>query len=188
MVNDALKELDAMKAVMEGIADLSEESAKRVLVWVCERYGFEPGAPRRGSLGRGGASGNGHAGDEPLDYQDLSQLYEAANPKTENEKVLVASFYLHKVKGIQSLESAAVNKELRELGHPISNITKTYGSLIKQKPALAIQTKSGSGKRGRKKYRLTVAGINAVEKMLGRALSNAADVPEEDDIAEETES
>ena len=186
MLDTALQELDAMKGVMSSLTGLSEDSAKRVLAWVCERYGLPTVSGRRVSPNRGAGS-NGGDGSEAVEFEDLSQIYEAAMPKTENEKVLVASYFLHKVKGIQALESATVNKELRELGHPISNITKTYSSLIKQKPGLAIQTKSGSGKRGRKKYRLTVAGFNAVEKMLGKALSDASDIPQEDDFDEQHE-
>jgi DNA-binding PadR family transcriptional regulator len=49
----------------------------------------------------------------------------------------------------------------------VSNITTALSSLIERKPQLVIQTrKSGNSKQARKRYRLTDAGIRAVERMI----------------------
>ncbi|HEY1975544.1 MAG TPA: hypothetical protein VGG89_03250 [Candidatus Baltobacteraceae bacterium] len=164
MVEDAIKELDSMKGVMESLAQLSDDSARRVLVWVCERYDLAPAAKRKIAF-------RGADADASIEeFQDLASLYAAAAPKTETQKVLVAGYFFQKIKGNSDLDSGLLNRELRHLGHSISNITSAFSSLMKQKPQLAIQThKTGASRQGRKKYRLTVAGLSSVENLLGRA-------------------
>jgi len=94
-------------------------------------------------------------------------LYEAANPRTEPQKVLVAGYWFQKLRGQSDVDGQQINTELKQLGHGVTNITRTLGSLINKKPQLVIQThKSGKTKQARKKYRLTAEGIRAVEQML----------------------
>jgi hypothetical protein len=174
MVDVALQELEAMKVIMEAVLGLPEDSRVRVIGWVAERAGLQMGKQIKVSGGFGQVR-DSNGSDGSRQFEDLPALYEAASPRTETDKVLVASYFFQKIKGQASLESFALNKELKNLGHAISNITKAFTTLSAQKPQLAIQThKSSSGKMGRKKYRLTLAGINAVERMLGQAPSTDA--------------
>jgi DNA-binding PadR family transcriptional regulator len=65
------------------------------------------------------------------------------------------------------LEGFTLNKELKNLGHGVSNITSALDTLMSRKPALVIQTKkSGTSKQARKKYKLTLEGLRAVERMV----------------------
>ncbi len=69
--------------------------------------------------------------------------------------------------GADSFDSQSANTALKNLGHAIANITMALGALIKQKPALVLQTKkSGKSRQARKTFKLTVAGIKAVEDMI----------------------
>lgn len=82
-------------------------------------------------------------------------------------KPLVVGYWFQVLQGEQDLDGFQINKELKHLGHGVSNITTALSSLIDRKPQLVIQTrKSGNSKQARKRYRLTDAGIKAVERML----------------------
>jgi hypothetical protein len=77
---------------------------------------------------------------------------------------------MQKSSGLDTFDSAAVNRELKHLGHGVGNITSAFNDLISQKPALAMQTaKSGKSKQARKKYKITRAGEKAVLEMLLRS-------------------
>lgn len=59
-------------------------------------------------------------------------------------------------------------RALKHLGHPIRNITSVFDNLKARKPALVMQLKeSGTSRQARKSYKLTVAGKQAVEMMVG---------------------
>jgi hypothetical protein len=56
---------------------------------------------------------------------------------------------------------------LKNLGQGLANITNAIDGLRNQKPALVLQLKkSGKSQQARKTYKLTVAGIKAVEVMI----------------------
>jgi hypothetical protein len=60
-----------------------------------------------------------------------------------------------------------VNKELKNLGEGILNITSALDALKAQKPALALQLKkAGKSRQARKTYKVTVAGLKFVENMI----------------------
>jgi hypothetical protein len=60
-----------------------------------------------------------------------------------------------------------LNRELKNLGHEVGNITRALQGNIDEKPALVLQLrKSGGTKQARKIYKLSVAGIKAVEARL----------------------
>ena len=85
----------------------------------------------------------------------------------ESEKALVGGYWIQKCEGVSTFESATVNRELKQLGHAVVNITSAFDYLKDQKPALAVQTaKSGKSKQARKKYMITKAGEKYVERMI----------------------
>jgi len=100
-------------------------------------------------------------------FDTFAELYAAASPSKDPEKVLVAAYWHQEVKGQKELTSVVLNKDLTNLGHRITNINMKFDSLIGSKPQLALQLKkSGSAKQARKKYKLTKAGIAKVQGML----------------------
>jgi len=97
----------------------------------------------------------------------LPDLYGTISPSSEADRALVVGYWLQVLQGEQDLDSFQINKELKNLGHGVGNITNALTSLIQRKPQLVIQTrKSGSSQQARKRYRLTDAGLKAVERML----------------------
>ena len=60
-----------------------------------------------------------------------------------------------------------VNKELQDLGHSLKNVTQAFSALKDRTPAFAIQLrKAGKSQQARKLYKLTKAGLDAVNSML----------------------
>jgi hypothetical protein len=70
----------------------------------------------------------------------------------------------------ETFDGFTANKELKQLGKGMANITIAIDALRNEKPdARALQVgKSGKSQQARKTYKLTVAGIKAVEAMINR--------------------
>ena len=155
-------EIDAMKAIDTAMGSLDPNEAKRVLRWAVDKFGqSEVGV----DLGRGARSAVGH-GPSP-DFERISDLMDAALPDSVVEHVLLASYWFQVIQGRENFTGQEINSELKDLGHPASNITDSYNSLIKRKPPAVRQVqKTGSTKQARKLYRLTNEGVRAVERML----------------------
>jgi hypothetical protein len=101
------------------------------------------------------------------DYEDLADLYNAANPTSDVQRALVAGYWFQVVEGNTTFASQTLNTALKDLGHGLSNITKALTALQQQRPALASQVKkAGKSRQARKVYKLTRAGITEVERML----------------------
>ncbi len=150
-----------MASVAEILSGLEPEAAERVLRWAAGRFGVSLG--QRTTM------------IKPRKESDLADstttafadFFAELHPTTENDKVLVAGYWSQQIQGQDELDALQVNSELRHLGHAISNITRTFGRLMDQKPQLAIQThKGGTSKQARKRYRITAEGIRVVERMV----------------------
>jgi hypothetical protein len=100
-------------------------------------------------------------------YETFADLYDASTPTSTPQKALLAGYWLQVCQEAQSFDGHSVNKELKNLGHGLSNVTNAVEALKTQKPALALQlAKSGKTQQARKTYKITVAGIKAVEAMI----------------------
>ena len=162
-------ELRAMQDVLKAIEALDEATKKRVIVWASERLGISVGrvnsAPRA-STGAGRNSENSETNQEGT-FSTFAELFNAASPANNPQKALVAAYWLQVCSGQDQYSSQSVNKELQDLGHAIQNVTQAFTQLKDKKPALAIQVKkSGKSQQARKLYKLTRAGIDAVNSLL----------------------
>lgn len=168
-------ELEAMLAVHSALETLDDDARSRVLAWAADRYRIRMAKPRH--LGSSATSGKAEdSGSHEQDgksangrdaYEHFADLYHAADPKTETDRALVGGYWFHVVQGDGTFTSYRVNEELRNMGHPVSNITRAYDRLQAKKPALVRQVKkSGRSKQSHKIYKLTGEGVAAVEAML----------------------
>lgn len=161
------KELSAMQAISDSLTELEDEDAiRRVLQWAAAKHGVELIGDRFSARGRSHSSDvdSSHTGSK---YNDIADLYDAANPATEPEKVAVAAFWFQEIEGNGDFDSQSLNTELKNLGHGIGNITRALDNLIGRKPRLVIQTrKSGTSQQARKRYKLTTEGIKFVKAMI----------------------
>ena len=147
-------EISAMAKVAEALEDLDESTRSRVLKWASDRFDVVLAQPALQVQQPATAS--------------ASEISEETSPSTHPERVLVAGYWHQVIQGQSDLTSGALNKDLKDLGYAVSNISEKFDSLMGTKPQLAIQLKkSGNSRQARKKYKITKAGIDKVNQMLG---------------------
>lgn len=169
-------EIDAMSAVATALADLEEEAQGRVLRWAAERYGVAMNLSTVGRRGGGDEEQRNGAGEPVTDeeiaeeapvYEHFAELFAKAQAKTDPDKALVAAYWLQAIQGQTTWQSAALQKELKNLGHAIGNITDALSSNMRKKPQRIIQLqKAGNAKQARKTYKVTHEGLVYVQGML----------------------
>jgi hypothetical protein len=172
-------ELEAINAVLTALENLPEEESKiRVLTYVTSRLKLDS-VVTLGLQSRRVEPSKETDSDEEIETEDVAndklkfssfaELFDSANPLSRSDKALVAGYWIQVIQGNDDVAGAAINLELKHLGHRLSNITGAIDSLRNCKPALVVQLrKSGNTKQARKKYKVTDAGIKAVQAMLRR--------------------
>lgn len=104
--------------------------------------------------------------DEVEAFEHFADLYDATDPQNDADTTLVGAYWFQVVEAEGSFKGYTVNEALRNMGQGVSNITRTCDRLQAQQPALVRQmAKSGKSKQNRKTYKLTNAGVKAVEAM-----------------------
>lgn len=163
----AISEGEAITTVDKVLSELDEDAAARVLRWASEKYGKSPSeAALRDPL-------NQNPPQPTNQFDEIADLMAAVGPKSGVERVLVGTYWFQVINGHPNVTGQQVNDALKNLGHAVSNITDAFSNLIARKPQLAMQVeKTGSSRQARKKYKLTIAGINEVKRLLA---------PEEDE-------
>lgn len=169
-------ELDAMLAMKEALEVLEPEVQERVVWWAIKRFDL---SVKTGS-GNGSKdedldeddsadqdSRKDHGGGEGVQFEFFAELYDAAGPTTDKDRLLVACYWQQKIIGEVAFHAFSLNKELKNLGHGVDDISRKLDALIKEKPALVLQLKkAGSTRQAKKTYKLTVEGIKKVEAMI----------------------
>jgi len=162
---DAATEAKAIADVVEALRPLDVGAIVRVLDWASKRYAS--GLHRDAPGGPSPMAVTSPREDEETDARDLAELYTAADPRTESESVLIAAYWHHVSRKTDVLDSQALNRDLKNLGRGVANVTRACSVLIQQRPALMLQVKkSGSTKQARKQYRLTAAGLQRARELL----------------------
>jgi hypothetical protein len=157
-------EIRAMREVAGALGQLDSEAIRRVLRWAIERYQLRSISPPSEAAEAASASAT------PKTFLNIADLFDSANPQSGLDKVLVAAYWFQVVQQEEDLDAFLLNKELRHLGYPSTNITRDLDALGQRSPRFVIQVrKSGKTRQARKRYRLTREGIRAVEQMLQEA-------------------
>jgi hypothetical protein len=158
----AQQELEAMAGVATALDRLEPPARARVLRWAADHFDLANVVQ-----GAGAASGGGGSRDQQEQFSDIYAMFEAGTPATEEERALLAGYWLQVGESKASFGATAANAALRQMGIGASNIARAYQSLIDRKPALVQQlSKSGRSKQARKQYRLTAAGLKAAQELL----------------------
>lgn len=171
---DPLKELEAMKKVAEVLKDLEPDSARRILEWASDHFNIQikqldAGAEKKGHDKGDSSERKDALKDDAKAYNDVPDFYSAVSPTTDAEKVLTISYWKQVYDGASDVDSFNVNKELKDLGHAVGNVTRAFGLLQKSKPQLAVQTrKHGTSQQARKLYRVTGEGKKYIESMISK--------------------
>ena len=155
------KELEALTSIQKTLEDVDDDEAqKRIVAYLVSRYGTAEAVQGRRTPRR-------DVTEQEFEFADVADLYHAAQPQTEAEKALVAGYWFQVREKQKDFGAQVVNTALKNLGERVSNITTAMSALADRKPALAIQVKKkGTTRQARKQYRLTTAGIEAVERMV----------------------
>jgi hypothetical protein len=160
------KEVAAMGTISQALTELPPNAVARVVRWAAERFGVTMSDTKKATQ-RGADASGPDEGHKETEFTDLASFYDAANPQDNGERVLVVAYWFQQIQLATELESQQINKELKQLGHGIDNITKAVSALTGAKPRLAIQIKkSGSTRQARKTFKLTTEGIKRVKTML----------------------
>jgi hypothetical protein len=107
------------------------------------------------------------AAEAPV-FEHFAELFAAAQPKSNEDKALVAAYWLQAVQGQDKWQAQALSQELKNLGHAIANITDALTSNMRKKPQRVIQLqKTGNSRQARKVYKVTHEGLVYVQGMLG---------------------
>ena len=166
-MTDEDKEIAAITQISKVLSGLEKDEIDRVLRWAADKYGASfvgqrvlgPGQTDQEKIVE--SEGNG---GKP--YENFAEFYNAINPSTEPERMLVAGYWFQVIDGSQTLTSLQINSALKNLGHGISNAARAMGVLIDQKPRLVMQIKKkGPNRQGRKEFKLTMEGTKKVESM-----------------------
>ena len=161
-------EISAMAAIVQALTPLEEEARERILCWANQRF-KDTTAHAVVSRAPGREPCADEKAGESMRYEQIHDVFDAANPTTGPDRVLVAGYWFQVYEHHDDLEGMTLNRALKDLGHVSANITRDLDSLINRTPHLVQQIKKeGSTRQARKKYRLTREGIRAVEKMLNR--------------------
>jgi len=161
-------EIQAMNTIVETLEALEVPQRANVLRYINGRYGGRPPAMPRGF--ESGEPGDGAS--SAAAFADLGDLFDKANPQNQSDRVLVVAYWKQVIEGAESFEAFPVSKELKHLGHGVTNITSALDSLIQQSPKLVLQVaKSGKTRQARKRYKVTREGIRRVQAMTNAAQS-----------------
>lgn len=157
-------EIKAMSEIANALSVLEPETINRVLKWAFDRYQVKL-SPPIAPLPKERSEKEFVRGE----FADFASLFDAVNPQLAIERALVAAYWFQVIESNDDFDSQTLNRELKNLGHPSTNITRDLDILISKTPRLAMQLrKSGSSKQARKTYKLTTEGIRAVERMIAR--------------------
>jgi hypothetical protein len=162
-------ELEVMGDIAKALSRIPEDGARRrILDWAYSRFNVVQGKLGTALSNRPTAAIDGSAVSFQ-DYASLGDLFAATDPSDETERALVAAIWVQTHEGNGSFSAQAVNGSLTHMGHGVSNITRTLGTLMTTKPRLVIQLeKAGKSRQARKTYKVTLEGERTVRGLLTR--------------------
>ena len=169
--SSASGEFIAIKKIHDELEPLKPDARKRVLDYLISLLDVNV-AGRHVSLVKGltitGEAELGADADVSEGFAAFAELFDAAHPKNNADKALVAGYWLQDHDGVEGFDAQSANNLLKNLGHGLANVTVALTALKEQKPALVLQLKkSGSSQQARKTYKVTMAGFKAVRSMIG---------------------
>jgi len=164
------EEFEAIRTVYKALEALDEDARARVMNYVTSRLNISREHDAEVETPDSAANLDAALRQEQClapKFDSFAELFDAARPSSNQNMALVAGYWLQVCQDQSGFDGQSANSELKNLGQRIENITAAMNSLRAQKPALVIQLKkSGRSQQARKTYKVTVAGIKAVEAMI----------------------
>lgn len=164
---DLDSEIAAMSAISNALTDMDPDAQGRVLRWAGERFGVTIDAGKKQSGGRDEVVEDEVVDESPA-FGSFAELFAAADPKSNEEKALIAAYWVQVHQGNDTWQSRPLNAMLKQAGHHIANITDALTKNMKKRPQRVVQMgKAGNAKQANKTYKITTEGIGYVQGMLG---------------------
>ena len=170
MAHSSQDEISAMQAISEALELLDDNERSRVMNWAIDRFaisvrGLAPKAPiveQSDAILETAAS----------TYSTFAELYAAVSSACDNSVTdvlgaLIAGYWLQVCQGHENFMAISVNKELKNAGYGVKNITYAFNGLLESKPQLVVQLrKTGTSRQARKLFKVTDAGVRKIKEML----------------------
>jgi hypothetical protein len=162
-IKEAKTLLDEINAAVASYNPVLKEQARDILLK--QAFGTEVKNANIIETTKHEAAHSGTAG-----HVAFHQLVEKWTLETQAEWALLGSYFIQAIESNENFTALQVNKELKQHGQNVANITASLEENVNQNPALVQQIgKSGKAKQARKKYVLTTWGINFVKDKLNKS-------------------
>lgn len=166
-------ELDVVKDVRDLLLQLPADARERALNYVLSLYKADYGPSQTpDSPPKGQAPLTGQSAETPFS-ETFDEFIDRVDPQSNGDTALATGYWLQVKQRSESFTANEVNSLLNNLGRKIRNITNAFGVLQRNKPSYVIQIKKkGSSKQARKIYKVTTAGISAVNNMIKQEIES----------------
>jgi|GEM_PF-2021306 hypothetical protein len=173
------QEIEVLSRTYELLSRLDDDVKVRVFQWLSSKFRlgqttltiYTDAATTVGHNGAVTEESNGQATDTPApaestpegleSFNNFDDMYRYLKPSSDAEKALAAAVFLSSKRNMAEISSAQVQKELKNIGERVSNITQAISALVKKK--LMVQLgKDGNSQQARKKYRVTPEAVRTV--------------------------
>jgi hypothetical protein len=166
-------EIEVMREINRLLNNLESSQRSRIIRWLYDKYvvdsesaSFQSKADDNPQSVSGETQSDSQTSQQPQ-HQNFADFFAAVNPQTDSERALISSYWLQVKEGKESVRAYDVNALLKDLGHPINNITRAFDHLQSKSPQLIMQIrKKGRSQQARKRYRVTQAGIDKITEDL----------------------
>src|ERR1700687_1811352 len=141
-ISDVKKLLDEINAAVSSYDPIMKEMARDLLL----KQAFGVGVTKVQSSPHTAAaletSTGADAGATPVPFNALIEKW---TPTTQADWALLGAYYFQQIAGGQNVTGLQVNKELKQHGYGVANITDCFSANMQTEPARMLQTKK-SGK------------------------------------------
>jgi len=161
-------EYEVMGVLLQEFKKLDDKDARqRVLDWLARKFSLSTPKPT-GSEEQPSAGRDTEVKLVTLtSFNSLADVFAQVSLEMDKDKALVAAAFFQNKWQKTEITGWEINKELKQLGHGVSNITSAISQLIDVSPSLMIQTrKEGKTRQAKKKYKVTAEGLKAIQQIL----------------------
>lgn len=162
-----IDELDVVRRVRDLLLRLPADARSRAFDYVIRLLKENSGLAETSDR----SSANQIPLSEQHDRNEFSGTFdkfiERIDPQSDSDTALATAYWIQVKENAENFSASEVNRRLIHLGRRIGNITNALGSFQKNSPYYVIQVKKkGSTKQARKIYKVTAAGISAIDNMI----------------------
>lgn len=177
-------ELHAMSLVFDALKELDNGQRRRIIQWVKDRLQTNleeipaPApvpAPQTVVAPAAPAPAPAPVAEAPrvpakkdlAHFETAMDLFAESSAKKSTSKVLLMAAYLQERHNYKEISSYDINFRLKRIGHGVTNISSLINGILKRVPHLLVQVDAENlPKQARRKFRVTVEGLNVARSFL----------------------